>query len=164
MDNYVEFVLELQINFGPHDPVKDVEHELWNLSMRDGQWINKYVVKFNCLASQVHGYGEGALCNYFYNGLPDHIKDNMSCIGKPATLSGMCNLVQTIDACYWEHKSELGCTSMHFPKVTLAPSETSGTSTSTSTSTSIPTSDPLFATSMPWWHSISRIFGLFHEL
>ena len=34
MDNYAEFVLELQMNFGPHDPVRDAEHELRNLSMK----------------------------------------------------------------------------------------------------------------------------------
>ena len=70
-DNYTEFMLELQANFSPHNPVGDTEHELQDLSMKNGQWINKYVVKFNHLACQVQGYGEGALQSIFYNGLPD---------------------------------------------------------------------------------------------
>ncbi|KIJ12762.1 hypothetical protein PAXINDRAFT_14330 [Paxillus involutus ATCC 200175] len=41
MDDYREFVLELQTNFGPHDPVGDAEHQLDHLSMKDGQHINK---------------------------------------------------------------------------------------------------------------------------
>ena len=39
MDNFREFVLELQTNFGPHDPVRDAEHQLDHLSMKDGQRI-----------------------------------------------------------------------------------------------------------------------------
>ena len=61
MENYKEFVLELQINFSPHDPVRDAEHQLNHLTMKDSQHITKYVVEFNWIATQVWGYGEGAL-------------------------------------------------------------------------------------------------------
>jgi len=107
MDNYAQFVSELKSNFGPHDPVGDAEHQLDNLSMKEGQKINKYVVEFNRLAGQVHGYGDGALRHIFYSGLPDHIKDKISRIGKPRTLDGYRTLTQTIDARYWERKSEV---------------------------------------------------------
>ena len=53
MDNYAQFISELKSNFGPHDPIGDAEHQLDNLSMKEGQKINKYVVEFNCLAGQV---------------------------------------------------------------------------------------------------------------
>ena len=53
MDNFREFVLELQTNFGPHDPVGDAEHQLDHLSMKDSQCITKYVVEFNRIASQI---------------------------------------------------------------------------------------------------------------
>ena len=36
MENYKEFVLELQMNFGLHDPVRDVEHQLDHLTMKNG--------------------------------------------------------------------------------------------------------------------------------
>ena len=107
MDNYHQFISELKSNFGPHDPVRDTEHQLDNLSMKEGQKINKYVVEFNCLAGQVHSYGNGVLHHIFYSGLPDYIKDEISHVGKPCTLDGYPTLMQTIDARYWEHKSEI---------------------------------------------------------
>jgi hypothetical protein len=107
MDDYSEFMLELQTNFGPHDPSGDAEMQLEQLNMREGQRINKYVVEFQRLASQVCRWGDGALRRQFYNGLPAHIKDEISCMGKPATLSEFKTLAQTIDACYWERKGEI---------------------------------------------------------
>ncbi|KAG6327249.1 hypothetical protein ID866_11840 [Astraeus odoratus] len=81
MDNWKEFIIELQTTFGPHDPVTDAKHELDHLQMKENQHINKYVVEFNCIASQLQGYGDGALHHHFYTGLPDHIKDEICCIG-----------------------------------------------------------------------------------
>ena len=107
MDNYQQFVQELQSNFGLHNPVRDVEHQLDNLSMKDRQKINKYVVEFNRLTGQVRGWGDGALRHVFYSGLPDRIKDEISRVGKPRTLNGYRTLAQTIDARYWECKSEI---------------------------------------------------------
>ncbi|KAG6327353.1 hypothetical protein ID866_11736 [Astraeus odoratus] len=72
------FVIKLTTNFGPHDPVGNAEHQLNNLLMKDGSHINKYVVKFNHLTTQVHGYGGGALHHIFYNGLLDCIKDKIA--------------------------------------------------------------------------------------
>ncbi|KAG6327963.1 hypothetical protein ID866_11126 [Astraeus odoratus] len=108
-DDYSEFVIKLTTNFGPHGPVSDAEHQLDNLSMKDSNRINKYIVKFNCLATQVHGYGEGALCHMFYNRLPDRIKDEIAHVGKPPHLVNLCTMVQGIDARYWECKSEIAC-------------------------------------------------------
>jgi len=107
MDNYAQFISELKSNFGPHDPIGDAEHQLDNLSMKEGQKINKYVVEFNRLAGQVRGYGDGALRHIFYSGLPDRIKDEISRVGKPCTLDGYRTLAQTINARYWERKSEV---------------------------------------------------------
>jgi len=107
MDNYAQFVSKLKSNFGLHDPIGDAEHQLDNLSMKEGQKINKYVVEFNRLTGQVRGYGDGTLHHIFYSGLPDRIKDKISHVGKPRTLDGYCTLAQTIDARYWERKSEV---------------------------------------------------------
>ncbi|KAG6327733.1 hypothetical protein ID866_11356, partial [Astraeus odoratus] len=106
-DDYSEFVIELTTNFGPHDHVGDAKHELDNLSMKDGSQINKYIIEFNCLATQVCGYGEGALCHMFYNRLLDCIKDEIAHIGKPPHLVDLRTMAQGINACYWEHKSEI---------------------------------------------------------
>jgi hypothetical protein len=107
MDDYSEFMLELQTNFGPHDPSGDAEMQLEQLNMREGQHINKYIVEFQRLASQVCGWGDGALHCQLYNELPACIKDKISRMGKPATLSEFKTLAQTIDARYWEHKGEI---------------------------------------------------------
>ncbi|KIK99342.1 hypothetical protein PAXRUDRAFT_132282, partial [Paxillus rubicundulus Ve08.2h10] len=84
MDDYCKFLLELQTNFSLHDPTADAKHQLDNLSMKDGQHINKYVME-----------------------LLDHIKDEIAHVGKPAMLTTLCTLLQGINACYWEHKSKI---------------------------------------------------------
>ncbi|KAG6327115.1 hypothetical protein ID866_11974, partial [Astraeus odoratus] len=114
-DDYSEFVIELTTNFGPHDPVSNAKHQLDNLSMKDGSRINKYIVKFNCLATQVRGYGEGALRHMFYNGLPDHIKDEIAC---------------GINMCYWEHKSEIAHQAKTNPQSSSSKQSSSGGSSS----------------------------------
>ena len=132
MENYKEFVLELQMNFGLHDPVGDVEHQLDHLTMKDGQHITKYMVKFNWIMTQVWSYGEGALQHHFYNGLPDHIKDKVSHVGKPPTLSKLYLLAQSINMCYWEHKSEIN----HQAKPSAAPPSKSNKTLTTSSTNS----------------------------
>jgi len=98
MTDWEEFVIELQTTFGPHDPVADAEHQLDHLRMKENHRANRYVVDFNRIASQVRGYGDGALRHHFYTGLPDRIKDEISRIGKPRTLNGLRVLTQEIDA------------------------------------------------------------------
>ena len=78
MTSYSVFVTELHENFGPHDLVSDAEHELCLLFMTSEQRIIKYIVEFNRIVCQVHDYRDGALCHHFYNGLLDHIKDEIS--------------------------------------------------------------------------------------
>ncbi|KAG6327185.1 hypothetical protein ID866_11904 [Astraeus odoratus] len=108
-DDYSKFIIELTTNFSPHDPVGDAKHQLVNLSMKDGSCINKYIVEFNCLATQVCGYREGALHHMFYNRLLDCIKDKIAHVGKPPHLVDLCTMAQGINACYWECKSEIAC-------------------------------------------------------
>ena len=109
MNNYRQFVLELQTNFGSHSPVGDAEHQLDHLTMMDGQQITKYIVEFNCIASQIRGYEEGALWHHFYNGIPNCIKDEISHVGKSTMLFDLRQLAQAINVHYWEHKSEVSC-------------------------------------------------------
>jgi hypothetical protein len=71
MDNYPWFVCELVQNFGPHDPVSNAKEQIFNHIMKDGQKIRKYIIDFNRYASQLEGFGKGALQVLFYHGLPD---------------------------------------------------------------------------------------------
>jgi len=72
--------------------------------------LQRYIVDFNQLASQVQDYGDGALRRLFYSGLPDCLKDEIARVGKPLTLHGLRALCQEIDARYWEHKDEISRT------------------------------------------------------
>ncbi|KAG6326545.1 hypothetical protein ID866_12544, partial [Astraeus odoratus] len=58
MDDWTEFVIELQSTFSSHNPVTDAENQLDHLQMKE-----------------IRGYGDGALRHQFYSGLPDRIKD-----------------------------------------------------------------------------------------
>ncbi|KIO10073.1 hypothetical protein M404DRAFT_21712 [Pisolithus tinctorius Marx 270] len=52
MDGWCEFVIKLQLTFSPHDPVAEAENQLNHLTMKETHHINKYMVKFNRLATQ----------------------------------------------------------------------------------------------------------------
>ena len=109
MDNWREFLAELSGQFSPHDPVGDAKHQLDNLCMKETHRIIRYLVEFNCLGSQLRGYGEAALHHKFYTGLPDRIKDEICRMGKPRNLEDLQALAQDIDARYWECKDEIAC-------------------------------------------------------
>jgi len=66
----------------------------------------KYFIKFHQLATCVR-WGNAALHQQAYNGLAKHFKNDMVHHGKPNTLVGLCGLAQSIDACYWECKSDI---------------------------------------------------------
>jgi Domain of unknown function (DUF4939) len=106
LSNYAIFISELKSNFGPHDPEGEAEAELESLCMRDNQRITKYLVEFQRLAARVQ-WGDAALRQQLYNGLPSQIKDEIACVGKPNTLDKLRTLAQTIDARYWECRSEV---------------------------------------------------------
>jgi hypothetical protein len=74
--------------------------------MRDNQRITKYLVEFQRLAACVQ-WGDTALRQQLYNGLPSRIKDEIARVAKPNTLDKLWTLAQTIDACYWERRSEV---------------------------------------------------------
>lgn len=103
--NYEEFQQELRVNFGPYDATGQAKHDLENLWMADNQRITKHIMNFSHLATQVC-WGTSALRYQFYKGLPTRLKDQISEVGKPATLEELQNLMQSLDHCYWECKTE----------------------------------------------------------
>ena len=76
--------------------------------MKENQWITQYLVNFNHLTVQTRWRSQ-SLQHVFYHGLPACIKDTMSKHRKPATLLEMKQMAQTIDARYWEQKTEKAC-------------------------------------------------------
>ena len=73
--------------------------------MKPNQRIAKYLVEFNRLAT-ITGWDNRALRHQFYRGLPAHIKDEASRVGKPITLPELRALAQSIDGRYWEREEE----------------------------------------------------------
>jgi hypothetical protein len=106
IDDYPAFVSELCTNFGPHDPISDAEADIEALHTCDTQHITKYIVEFNRLSSQLD-WNNSALYHQFYKGLPSRIKDDISWVGKPKTFTEMRTLSQSINAHYWERRSEV---------------------------------------------------------
>ena len=106
ISNYSKFTSKFKCNFRPHNPKGDAENELKALWMKDDQQMVKYFVDFNHLTAQVT-WGDSALQHQLYKGLQNQIKDEVSWIRKPSTLSSMCRLIQQINAHYWEHQSEI---------------------------------------------------------
>ena len=106
LTDYSAFISELRNNFGPHDPEGEAEAGLENLRMHDTQWITKYLVEFNRLAARVQ-WGDASLRHQLYNGFLPRIKDEISQVGKPNNLADLRTLAQSIDARYWEHRSEI---------------------------------------------------------
>ncbi|KAG6326596.1 hypothetical protein ID866_12493 [Astraeus odoratus] len=117
MDDWTEFVIELQSTFGPHNPVTDAENQLNHLQMKENQWINN------------------ALHHQFYSGLPDCIKDEICHVGKPHNLDDLHYLAQEIDMHYWEHKEEVQCANKSSGTNNF-PANKPGSSTSNSASSS----------------------------
>src|SRR3954453_3863920 len=85
--NWDEFREVLETNFGPYDPEGEAEAELDALQMKDNQKITKYLVEFNWITARLQ-WGNAALRHTFYRGLPSRVKDEISCSGKSATLTG----------------------------------------------------------------------------
>ena len=104
--DYSAIVSELWNNFGPHDPEGEAEAGLENLQMCDTQRITKYLVEFNRLAARVQ-WGDAPLRHQLYNRFLPWIKDEISRVGKPDSLTDLCILAQSIDARYWECRSEI---------------------------------------------------------
>ena len=106
ISNYPKFTSKLKCNFRLHNPKGDMENELKALQMKDNQWIVKYLVDFNHLTTWVT-WGDSALWHQLYKELPNQIKDEVSQIIKPSTLSSMHQLIQQIDMHNWECQSEI---------------------------------------------------------
>jgi hypothetical protein len=51
LDDWEEFIKELEANFGPYNKTGEAENELATLKMLTGQCISKYIICFNSLAT-----------------------------------------------------------------------------------------------------------------
>src|SRR5258705_12528733 len=103
--SWAEFAKELKTHFGPANPVGSAKIELRHLVMASNTKLSEYLVQFNTLALCV-GWGKQALCFQFYNGLPEHLKDQLAMLGKPDSLCKLVLVTQQYDNLYWERQEE----------------------------------------------------------
>ena len=78
MWDFEVFLNELEVNFGPHDPVGDAEKSLTEISMKDGSRIVKYNVEFWKLVMRVD-WNESALTARYFRGLPLRLRVSIFC-------------------------------------------------------------------------------------
>jgi hypothetical protein len=105
MFDWSDFVRQLKSNFGPMDPTGDAEMELTQLRMKDGQRITKFNVEFNRLTA-ICKWGDAPLCHVYYSALPPRIKDALIHFSKPTSLTELREKAQTVNARYWECRTE----------------------------------------------------------
>ena len=105
--DYDLFVEELRANFGPYDPHEDAVEQLAHLKMSETQHLKDYELKFIKLSVKLPDYGEGPLCDAYYRGLAERIKDTMSLMGrKPYSLKELRRRATEIDRRYWARRRE----------------------------------------------------------
>src|SRR5882724_8113620 len=75
-NDWGEFVDQLNTYFGQPDLAQASEHALCTLKMQDYQHVNKYMIKFSEHATNT-GWNDVALYGEFYQGLAEHIKDQL---------------------------------------------------------------------------------------
>jgi hypothetical protein len=105
MWDFEAFISELEVNFGPHDPVGDAEKALTEISMKDNSRIVKYNVEFWKLASRVD-WNESALTARYFRGLPLRLRTEVLRDGKPTTLPKLRLKAQDADDIYWMIRDE----------------------------------------------------------
>ena len=102
---YRAFTSALQRAHGPHDPIADAERSLTRLEMKDNHHSVRYLTDFSRHAALLD-WNESALRHRLYEGLPARLKDEICRVGKPATYDDMRELIQVLDARYWERERE----------------------------------------------------------
>ncbi|KAF8627531.1 hypothetical protein AX17_006182 [Amanita inopinata Kibby_2008] len=117
MWDFEAFILELEDNFGSHNPAGDAETALTNLTMKDSHHVTKYVVEFNKLAACID-WNEPALQDHFYHGLPLHLRTEVLKGGKPLTLAAMRCKAQECDQIHWMTWDEIACKPKSAPRPT----------------------------------------------
>jgi hypothetical protein len=105
MWNFEVFINELEVNFGPHNPVGDAESSLINLTMGEDSRIVKYNVEFWKLVAQLD-WNESSLTTRYFIGLLLWIQVEILRGRKLTTLAAMCLKAQNADNIYWIEKDE----------------------------------------------------------
>ena len=104
MWDYGAFIAELEVNFGPHDPVSDASEAIMALKMKETSRILIYNVKFWDLASKLD-WNDAALAEIYFQGLPFRLKKEVLHGGKHKTVAAMQEKAQEADNVHWMQKA-----------------------------------------------------------
>src|ERR1700676_1875527 len=106
LSNWSLFEEELHTYFGDPDEVATQERKLHMLKMSEHNRVLCYINQFKEGASLTR-WNDDALRSQFYQGLPNHLQDDISREGKPVKLQGMYQAALKFDGRYWERQEEL---------------------------------------------------------
>jgi Retrotransposon gag protein len=106
LSSWALFKEELHTYFRDPDEVMTQERKLHMLRMNNNHHVLHYINQFKEVASLTK-WNDNALHSQFYQGLPNHLQDDISQEGKPAKLQGMYQAMLKFDGRYRECQEEL---------------------------------------------------------
>ena len=142
LSNWTLFKEDLHTYFGDPDKVMTQEQKLHMLKMNDNHCVLCYINQFKEVASLTR-WNDDALHSQFYQGLPNHLQDDISQEGKPAKLQGMYQAALKFNGHYWEHQEGLKAMRTLDHGTQASSSRTVTSSSSTAPSSSITPSQDL---------------------
>src|SRR5882724_53459 len=104
-NNWGEFVDQLNTYFGQPDLAQASKCALHALKMQDYQHVNKYMIEFSEHATHT-GWNDAALYGEFYQGLAEHINDQLLSLDRPQMFQQLKIAALKCDTCYWECQGE----------------------------------------------------------
>jgi len=97
---WAAFAQELETIFGDPDRVKRTTEKLVSLRINDNQHVHCYTVAFKECADELR-WADDVLHSFYYQGLPDRIKDLWARTDPPALYNTLVDEAQKADLCYW---------------------------------------------------------------
>jgi len=102
---WATFTRELETIFGDPDRVKRATEKLVSLRINDSQHVHHYTVTFKECADELR-WADDVLHSFYYQGLPDRIKDLWARTNPPALYDTLVEEAQKADLRYWRQVDE----------------------------------------------------------
>ena len=135
------FIASLNRMFGDHNSNREAARRISEMTMKDSNHANRYLINFFHYVT-LSNYNETALADSLYRGLPDRLKDEISCTGRPDSVLELRKLILNIDDRHWERYNKRRIC----PATTTTPTAAKPPSSTTSTTPSAPRSTSTQAT------------------
>jgi len=103
--SWATFARELETIFGDPDRVKRATEKLVSLRINDSQHVHRYTVTFKECTDELR-WADDVLHSFYYQGLPDRIKDLWARTDPPALYDTLVEEAQKANLCYWHRVDE----------------------------------------------------------